>query len=54
MAPLHLNKYNIRVKQQFGFQEYFSTSATYNLLDNIYTALNNKSTVGGGDFLPPK
>jgi hypothetical protein len=44
----HLNKYNILVKQQFGFRENFSTTlATYDLLDNIYIALNNKSTVGG-------
>jgi hypothetical protein len=44
----HLNKYNILVKQQFGFRENFSTTlAIYNLLDNIYMALNNKCTVGG-------
>jgi hypothetical protein len=48
----HLNKYNILVKQQFGFRENFSTLATYNLLDNIYMALNNKCTVDGN--IPPK
>jgi phosphoenolpyruvate carboxylase len=44
----HLNKYNILVKEQFGFRENYSTAlATYKLLDNIYTALNNKCIVGG-------
>jgi hypothetical protein len=44
----HLNKYAILVKQQFGFRENFSTTlATYNLLDNIYIALNNRCTLGG-------
>jgi hypothetical protein len=44
----HLNKYNILAKQQFGFRENFSTIlTTYNLLDNIYMALNNECTVGG-------
>jgi hypothetical protein len=44
----HLNKYNILVEEQFGFRENSSTAlAPYNLLDNIYMALNNKCIVGG-------
>jgi hypothetical protein len=44
----YLNKYNILVKEQFGFRENSSTAlATCNLLDNIYMALNNKCIVGG-------
>jgi hypothetical protein len=44
----HLNKYNILVKEQFGFRKNSSTAlATYKLLDNIYTALYNKCIVGG-------
>jgi hypothetical protein len=44
----HLNKYNILVKQQFGFRENLWTIlATYNLSDNIYMALNNKCIVSG-------
>jgi hypothetical protein len=44
----HLNKYNILVKEHFGFRENSLTAlATYNLLDNIYMALNNKCIVGG-------
>jgi sarcosine oxidase/L-pipecolate oxidase len=42
-----LNKYNILVKEQFGFRENSTALATYNLLDNIYVALNNKCIVGG-------
>jgi hypothetical protein len=44
----HLNKYDILVKEQFGFKENSSTALdTYNLLDNIYMTLNNKCIVDG-------
>jgi hypothetical protein len=44
----HLSKYNILVKERFGFRENSSTAlATYNLLDNINMALYNKCIVGG-------
>jgi hypothetical protein len=38
---LHLNTYNILAEEQYGFKKNSSTAvATYNLLDNIYMALN--------------
>jgi hypothetical protein len=44
----HLNNHNILAKEQFGFRKNSSTaSVTHNLLDNNYTALNNKCIVGG-------
>jgi hypothetical protein len=40
---LHLNTYNILAEEQYGFKKNSSTAvATYNLLDNIYVALNNR------------
>jgi hypothetical protein len=45
---LHLSTHDILTKEQFGFKKNSSTiSATYNLLDNIYMALNNRCIVGG-------
>jgi hypothetical protein len=39
---LHLNTYNILAEEQYGFKKNSSTAVVaYNLLDNIYVALNN-------------
>jgi hypothetical protein len=44
----HLNKNNILVTERFGFREKSSTEmATYSLLNNILSSLDNKSYVGG-------
>jgi hypothetical protein len=45
---LHLSTHNILAKQQFGFRNNSPTAlATYNLLDNIYVALNGICIAGG-------
>jgi hypothetical protein len=44
----HVNNNNILVNKQFGFQSKLSTEkATYNLINEILEALNNKTEVGG-------
>jgi hypothetical protein len=40
---LHLSTHNILAKEQFGFRKNSSTILfAYNILDNIYVALNSK------------
>jgi hypothetical protein len=44
----HLNKYDILAKEQFGFRKNLTTErATYELSNEIISALNNKLLVGG-------
>jgi len=44
----HVNNNNILVHEEFGFRNNSSTeAASYNLINNILDALNNKFTVGG-------
>jgi hypothetical protein len=44
----HLNNNNILVKKQFGFRKNLTTvKATYELSNEIISALNNKVLVGG-------
>ena len=44
----HLNAHNLLAQEQFGFRKNSSTTlAAYNLMENIYRALNNKYIVGG-------
>jgi hypothetical protein len=47
----HINNNNILVNEQFGFQSKSSTEmATYNLLNELLKAFNNKRKVGGKFF----
>jgi hypothetical protein len=47
-SSLHLNTYNILAEEQYGFKKYSSTAVvTYNLLNNIYVALNSRCIVDG-------
>jgi hypothetical protein len=44
----HVNNYNILAHEQYGFRNNSSTEeASYNLINNILDALNNKFNVGG-------
>jgi len=44
----HVNNYNILAQEQYGFRNKLSTeAATFNLLNNVLDALNNKYMVGG-------
>jgi hypothetical protein len=44
----HLNKNNILIKDQYGFRSNSSNDmASYRLINEILSALNNKLTVGG-------
>jgi uncharacterized protein YutD len=44
----HVNNYNILAHEQYGFRKNMSTeNASYNLINNVLDALNNKFTVGG-------
>jgi hypothetical protein len=44
----HVHNNNILAPEQYGFRNNLSTeSASYNLKNNIFEALNNKFTVGG-------
>jgi len=44
----HVNNYNILAHEQYGFRKNISMEdASYNLINNILDALNNKFTVGG-------
>jgi len=44
----HVNDNNILAHEQYGFRKNLSTEeASYNLINNILDALNNKFTVGG-------
>jgi hypothetical protein len=47
----HINNGNIIVNRQFGFRSQSSTEmATYNLLNELLKAFNNKRKVGGKFF----
>ena len=44
----HVNNYNILAHEQYGFRKNMSMEdPSYNLINNILDALNNKFTVGG-------
>jgi len=44
----HVNNYDILVHEQYGFRKNLSMEdVSYNLINNILDALNNKLTVGG-------
>jgi hypothetical protein len=44
----HINNHNILAHEQYGFRNNLSTeAASFNLLNNVLDALNNKSIVGG-------
>jgi hypothetical protein len=44
----HIKDNNKLAKEQYGFRNYSSTEiASYNLINNILKALNNKMWVGG-------
>jgi hypothetical protein len=44
----HVHAYDILAKEQFGFRPKLSTeTASYNLINKVLTAINNKKKVGG-------
>jgi hypothetical protein len=44
----HVHAHDILVSEQFGFCPKLSTEiATYNLINEVLTAINNKKSVGG-------
>jgi hypothetical protein len=44
----HVDNHNILAQEQYGFRNNLSTeAASFNLLNNVLDALNNKSMVGG-------